>query len=456
MRQRRLFLVTMVSVLLAFLGAGALLAANRGVLNHDPVIAAAGDIACDPSTTSPDDAVDRAVLQKGSSCRMKATSDLLVSMRPTAVLALGDLQYHEGTLAAFQQSYAPTWGRVKAITHPAVGNHEYSTRAAVGYYRYFGAAAGDPTKGYYSYDIGAWHLIVLNSNCEQVGGCQAGSPQEQWLRADLAAHPTACTLAYWHHPRFSSGPHGSDPAYDAFWQGLYQGGAEIVLNGHDHDYERFAPQDPYGRADPAHGLREFVVGTGGRSHYRFTTVLPHSEVRNDDTFGVLTLTLHADSYDWRFIPEADKTFTDLGRGACHGRPALPQVGSTLTFRPVAAAYVDSSASQRSFSARPYLSVDADARDAEGLPQVPGKRLARHHHLSEAQGLRADAPPADTAAPAGAQSSRYVSRAGRSPPSPTGAALHVMGPSCRCSGRCTPASGTPSRTRSDDSAQVPWR
>ena len=361
MRKRRLFLVTMVSVLLAFLGAGALLAANRGVLSHDPVIAAAGDIACDPSTTSPDDAVDRAGLQKGSSCRMKATSDLLVSMRPTAVLALGDLQYHEGTLAEFQQSYAPTWGRVKAITHPAVGNHEYSTRAALGYYRYFGAAAGDPTKGYYSFDIGAWHLIVLNSNCEQVGGCQAGSPQEQWLRADLADHPTACTLAYWHHPRFSSGPHGSDPAYDAFWQDLYQGGAEIVLNGHDHDYERFAPQDPYGRADAAHGLREFVVGTGGRNHYRFTMVLPHSEVRNDDTFGVLTLTLHAHSYDWRFVPEASKTFTDTGRGTCHGRPALPQVGSTLTFRPVAAAYVDSSAPQRRRSARPYLSVDADAR-----------------------------------------------------------------------------------------------
>src|ERR687884_1901346 len=155
MRQRRLFLVTMVSVLLAFLGAGALLAANRGVLSHDPVIAAAGDIACDPSTTNPDDAADRAVQQRGSSCRMKATSDLLVSMRPTAVLALGDLQYQEGTLAQFQQSYGPTWGRVKAITHPAVGNHEYSTRAAVGYYRYFGAAAGDPSKGAYSHYIGA-------------------------------------------------------------------------------------------------------------------------------------------------------------------------------------------------------------------------------------------------------------------------------------------------------------
>src|SRR5215216_5809032 len=278
----------------------------------DPVIAAAGDIACDPSSGS---------FNSGNgipgSCRQKAVSDLFVDKTFTAVLALGDTQYEDGSLTKYQQSFDPSWGRAKSIIRPAVGNHEYMTAGASGYYDYFGGAAGDKTKGYYSYDVGAWHLIALNSNCSQVGGCGAGSPQEQWLKSDLAAHPTMCTLAYWHHPRFSSGEHGSNTSYDAFWKDLYAAGAEIVLNGHDHDYERFVPQNPSGAADP-NGIQQFVVGTGGKNHYAFTTTLANSVVRNPDTYGILKLTLHATSYNWQFVPEAGKTFTDSGSMNCRG------------------------------------------------------------------------------------------------------------------------------------------
>lgn len=283
--------------------------ASRG---SDPVIAAAGDIACSPTSTNFNGGNGTA-----DACHMKATADLLVNTDLAAVLPLGDLQYETGTLSAFQQSYAPTWGRVKAITHPAVGNHEYAISNAKGYYSYFGAAAGDSSQGYYSYDISSWHIIALNSNCSEVGGCGVGSPQEQWLKADLKAHPNVCTLAYWHHPRFSSGEHGSDSDYDAFWKNLYAAGAEIVLNGHDHDYERFAPQSPDAKADRTRGIREFVVGTGGKNHYKFVNIQSHSEVRNADTYGVLKLTLHPKSYTWKFVPEAGKTFTDSASSSCH-------------------------------------------------------------------------------------------------------------------------------------------
>jgi hypothetical protein len=239
----------------------------------------------------------------------------MLSSNLSSVLVLGDAQYEEGTLAQFQQSYNLSWGRLKNITHPAAGNHEYETAGASGYFSYFGAAAGDKTKGYYSYNIGAWHIIALNSNCSKVGGCGAGSPQEQWLRADLAANPTMCTLAYFHHPRFSSGRHGGNSSYDAFWKALYAAGAEIVLNGHDHNYERFAPQSPSAAADPK-GIQQFVVGTGGKNHALMGSVQPNSVVRNSDTFGFLKLTLHASSYDWQFVPEPGKTFTDSGTRNC--------------------------------------------------------------------------------------------------------------------------------------------
>jgi 3',5'-cyclic AMP phosphodiesterase CpdA len=197
-----------------------------------------------------------------------------------------------------------------------VGNHEYNTPGAAGYYRYFGAAAGRPTEGWYSYELGAWHVVVLNSNCASVGGCNAGSTQERWLRADLAAHPARCTLAAWHHPRFSGGNHGDDPQYTAFWRALEDAGAELVINGHDHDYERFAPRRGDGARDDARGLREFVVGTGGTRLLPIERVAPDSEARNASAHGVLQLTLHPDGYDWRFVPIAGAAYTDSGRGAC--------------------------------------------------------------------------------------------------------------------------------------------
>jgi len=244
---------------------------------------------------------------------------LLVNSGLAAVLSLGDNQYDDNTLTKYQQMYEPSWGRVKSLIHPGIGNHEYLDPAggAKGYFTYFGAAAGDPTKGYYSFDVGTWHVIALNAECSHVGGCGAGSPQEQWLKADLGAHSNSCTLAYWHEPRFSSGQHGNNTSSSVFWQDLYSAHADLVLNGHDHVYERFAPQSPAALADP-NGIREFVVGTGGKNHYAFVTVQPNSEVRNATTFGVLKLTLHPSGYDWRFVNDPTSgTFTDSGSGACH-------------------------------------------------------------------------------------------------------------------------------------------
>jgi acid phosphatase type 7 len=246
----------------------------------------------------------------------EATAKLLEG-NPGTVMALGDLAYPNGSADDFK-CYDKTWGRVKGRTRPAVGNHEFHSSGASYYFQYFGAAAGDPKTGYYSYDLGAWHIVVLNSECVEVDGCGAGSPQEKWLRADLAAHPSGCTLAYFHKPRFSSGlTHGNDPEVGAFWQALYDANAELVLNGHDHDYERFAPQDPNGNADPKRGIREFVVGTGGKNHREFGIHKSNSEVRNNDAFGVLKLTLKPTGYEWKFIPEVGKTFADSGTGSCH-------------------------------------------------------------------------------------------------------------------------------------------
>ena len=245
----------------------------------------------------------------------EATAALLDTLDGT-IITLGDNVYPSGTADQFAQCYEPSWGRHKARTRPAPGNHDYATPGAAGYYGYFGESAGDPSAGYYSYGLGAWHVVALNSNCREVGGCEAGSPQEQWLRADLAAHPAACTLAYWHHPRFSSGRHGSTAQMAAIWQTLYDAGADVVLSGHDHLYERFAPQDPSGAADPARGIRQFTVGTGGESFYNFRRVLPTSEVRHTGTPGVLKLTLYPASYDWEFVPVAGATFTDAGSDAC--------------------------------------------------------------------------------------------------------------------------------------------
>lgn len=247
-----------------------------------------------------------------------ATAALLDTVGGT-VFTLGDNAYESGTTSEFNDCYGPNWGRdaIRSRTRPVPGNHDYNTAGATGYYGYYGAAAGDPTKGYYAYDQGTWRVYVLNSNCASIGGCDAGSAQAQWLRGDLATNPRACVVAMWHHPRFSSGQHGSSTATQALWQALYDANAELVLTGHDHLYERFAPQTATGVADPARGLTEIIVGTGGRSHYAFVTIRANSVVRNNDTFGVLRLSLAAGSWAFLFVPEAGKTFSDSGSGTCH-------------------------------------------------------------------------------------------------------------------------------------------
>jgi len=247
-----------------------------------------------------------------SSSDDEATAQLLDAVAGT-VFTLGDNAYTSGTAANYADCYDPTWGRHKARTHPSPGNHDYRTSGATGYYDYFATNAGPSGRGYYSYDLGAWHLISLNSNVSM----SAGSTQEQWLRADLAANPQTCVLAYWHHPRFSSGSHGSSTAPQPLWQALYDFNADVIISGHDHNYQRFAPQTPAGAADPVRGIREFIVGTGGDSHYSFSTPIANTEAYNIDTYGVLKLTLYADSYTWEFIPVAGKTYTDSGSGSCH-------------------------------------------------------------------------------------------------------------------------------------------
>ncbi|NOT06641.1 MAG: alkaline phosphatase, partial [Gemmatimonadales bacterium] len=288
-------------------GAQAALAA----VGEDPTVVAAGDIVCGTGTPA------------GLPCRHAEVASLIGTLSPAAVLLLGDIQYENATLSDFNTRYGPTWGVHKAITYPAAGNHEYQTAGAKGYFDYFNGVgvatgrAGDRTKGYYSFNVGAWHLIAINSNCSSIGGCGAGSPQEQWLRADLAANPAACTLAYWHHPRFSSGGHGNNSSMQAIWQALYDFGAELVLSGHDHEFERFAPQTAAGVLDNARGIREFVVGTGGKEHDGFSTIRANSELRDNTSFGVLKLTLHAESYDWKFESIPGDGLADAGSAACN-------------------------------------------------------------------------------------------------------------------------------------------
>lgn len=278
--------------------------------NETAVLIAAGDIA---------DCGSRA-----STAAARATAALVRGI-PGTVATLGDHVYEIGAWRKFANCYDPTWGTERPRTRPAAGNHEYKTRDASGYFDYFGTAAGDRDEGYYSYDLGSWHIVVLNSNCDEIGGCESNSPQGRWLRRDLATHPAECTLAYWHHPLFSSGEeHGSDDAMRPAWEALYKAGADVVLSAHEHNYERFAPQDPDGQFDRARGVRQFVVGTGGAHLYGFGQPLATSEVREAETFGVLALILRPSGYDWIFIPvepnsrlEHRGSFTDSGHGECH-------------------------------------------------------------------------------------------------------------------------------------------
>lgn len=267
-------------------------------------VAAAGDIACAPGDPATADG-----------CQHAATARLVRRLNPGTVLALGDLQYGSSSLAEFQGSYSPTWGTFKARTLPIVGNHEYGTADAAGYFGYWGAQAGARGAGWYARTVGGWRVIALNSNCGQVGGCGPGSPQYAWLARELRTHRARCTLAMWHHPRFSSGEHGSDPITAPLWAALARAGTDVILSGHDHDYERFAPQTSTGQPRAA-GPREFVVGTGGRSSYEFLSRARNSVVRRTHTFGVLALTLHQRGYAWSFARAAGAPAADRGQAAC--------------------------------------------------------------------------------------------------------------------------------------------
>ncbi|MFC7594812.1 DNRLRE domain-containing protein [Terrabacter sp. GCM10028922] len=266
---------------------------STGQSSGDPVLVGAGDIS-------------------NSGTGDSATAALINSI-PGTVFTTGDNVYDGGTPSEFNTYYNPTWGQFKARTKPAPGNHEYHTADAAGYFGYFfgGQTAGNE---YYSYDLGNWHIVSLNSEIAH----SAGSAQETWLRNDLANNTRPCTLAYWHKPLFTSGAnHSPDTSQRPLFQALYDSNADVVVAGHNHQYERFAPMNPTGGADPTRGIRQFVAGMGGGSHYSFGTIQPNSEARNSDTYGVLKLTLHSNSYDWQFVPEAGKTYGDSGTTACH-------------------------------------------------------------------------------------------------------------------------------------------
>ncbi|WBB68621.1 DNRLRE domain-containing protein [Micromonospora sp. WMMD812] len=260
----------------------------------DPVLVGAGDIANSGSGDT-------------------ATAALLDTI-PGTVFTTGDNVYNNGTASEFTSYYAPTWGRHKSRTRPSPGNHDYNTSGATPYYNYFGMQAGPSGRGYYSYDLGNWHIVSLNSNISM----SAGSAQEQWLRSDLAASTKPCTLAYWHHPLFtSSSNHAPSTSTRPLYQALYDHNADVVVWGHNHVYERFGPMNPNGGLDTGRGLRSFVAGMGGASHYGFGTIQPNSEARNSSAYGVLKFTLHSGSYDWQFVPVAGQSYNDSGTGSCH-------------------------------------------------------------------------------------------------------------------------------------------
>ncbi|MDX6243548.1 MAG: hypothetical protein QOE76_1271 [Frankiales bacterium] len=305
----------------------------------DPVIAAAGDIACDSPT-------ENAALAGNDpmQCQEQKTGALLQDPSIGSVLALGDDQYYSGDPVQFSLMYGRSWGTVLAKTYPVPGNHEYygPDGQATGYFSYFGARAGTPGKGWYSYDLGAWHVIALNTgDCSKIGGCSpafSGHPASEqftWLVNDLAQHPNQCILAYWHHPVFSGGLEGGTKALSGLFSALYNAQADVVLNGHDHDYERFAQMDSLGNPAPGRGVREFVVGTGGRSMENFATNPVATEARFNDSFGVLRMTLHPTSYDWQFVDAAGSHSTDSGTTACHVvQPAVVAPARVLRGQPL--------------------------------------------------------------------------------------------------------------------------
>jgi len=287
----------------------------------NPVVAVSGDVACSPTHGAFNNGLGTA-----TACRQKYTSDIIVGDPSyTDVIVSGDMQYEDGKRSDYDLSYHPSWGRFKSKTHPAIGNHESTEEGLTGYCDYFGAAAhcvngSARNAAYYSYDLGAWHIIHLNSNCAPSPptiSCSSTSPQLQWLRQDLAENTNQCVAAVWHHPRFSSSSHGNYTAVTQFWNELYDADADLVLSGHDHGYERFQPLNRSGAVDTANGMTSFVAGLGGRGLYSFGSAKPGSAVRYNGGFGILRLVLKSGSFDWRFVSEAGKTFTDSGSKACH-------------------------------------------------------------------------------------------------------------------------------------------
>jgi hypothetical protein len=281
-----------------------------------PVVPAASSSASAAASTTPGASaipVPAMLLAVGDVAFCDSSADEAVarvaSSLPGTIALLGDNAYPDGSASDYANCFDPAWGGLRDRLRPVPGNHDYQTSHAAGYFSYFGSAAGTPGQGWYSYDLGGWHLVALNSECDAVGGCGPGSPELAWLVADLAAHPVACALAYWHHPRFSSGQHGDDIQTDPLWRALAAAGADIVLTGHDHDYERFAPID---------GIRSFVVGTGGRSLYAWPgPPIANSEIRANNTYGLLELQLSPTSYTWRFVRAAGGSLADGGSGLCH-------------------------------------------------------------------------------------------------------------------------------------------
>lgn len=263
-------------------------------------LVAAGDIGrCDLST-------DEATAQ---------LLDQLFANTDGAVAILGDAVYPDGSPQQYQDCYEPGWGRHKSRTKPAPGNHDYNTTGAAGYFGYFGSPAGDPSKGWYTYTLGSWQVVVLNSNCGKIGGCGADSDQEQWLRATLAANTKICTIVYMHHPRFSSGMHGDDDGLSYLWQAFEEGGVDIALAGHDHNYERFAPLTASGVIAASNGVRSFVVGTGGTNLRPAKASRHGSEIIIDDAHGVLVLDLDDTGYAWQFV-DTSAAVRDSGTGSC--------------------------------------------------------------------------------------------------------------------------------------------
>jgi hypothetical protein len=310
----RISLVTACGLAVATAGAASALPSAvtpvAATLASDPSLAAAGDIIGDCT---------------GTSCGYRKTAAVITSLNPTKVLALGDISNRSGAASDYTSRFNSSWGVFKAKIRPVPGNHDYEAPGAVNYFNYFGDAA-NPPHGYYSFDVGTWHIIAINSNCSKVGGCGVGSAQEKWLKSDLAQHPAACTLAFWHHPRYSSGVGGNFTSMKPIFQDLYNARADVVLSAHAHDYERFARQNNASQRDDANGIRQFVVGTGGSFFTGFGSIKPNSQVRNNNTFGVLRITLGASSYSWKFLPVAGKTFTDSGSANCH-HAALLTAGS---------------------------------------------------------------------------------------------------------------------------------